>query len=430
MNGGIGYLSIAADDIDLRIASEESKKANLESAQKKCEDFMSVVKFTDDCVSSKVAQNQDEFYSVNEWARSSILYAALETWCDRAMQWLNNTYKDGIEYFSHYWSILTESDLSKMSDEDLRGYYNNLKKRIEDNGLSEDDSIRLKALFKYLSRGSFRDKKLYFEVFAMANSDDATCINEYINSKGYSEGKAEWIKYFMSKGTSLTSAEALYEKWSNSSNVIGDMKMLEESSSGGGFKQGNFHIGEFSVSKSSDGSCDLSLSAKQTSAAKSYGAVIVYDAEGHAIDIKVLDRYHNPANAIEACQTIWKDWHGEDYSETKVNVSVPKGGYVQITDDPDEIAIVQTGKIAEEVVSDKVKDILKEEVVEWVKEKTGVGQVGKHATDAVKYRAEVITQAKEGYEIAKKSAEIMDKIEDVYWSAQQKGSGSAILYND
>lgn len=50
-------------------------------------------------------------------------------------------------------------------------------------------------------------------------------------------------------------------------------------------------------------------------------------------------------------------------------------------------------------------------------------------TFAVKYRAEVLAQAKEAYEITKKSAEVVDKIEDVYWSVQQKGSGSAILYN-
>ena len=334
------------------------------------------------------------------------------------------------EYFSHYWNIHTETNFSKMSDEDLRSYFNDLSKRINENGLSNDDAIRLKALYNHLSKGSFGDKKLYFDVYAMVNAEDSKHIDECINSKGYSGNKADWIKYFMTKGTSFESAEILCQKWTNKKNVIADMKILSETPDKNGFKQGNFHIGDISVSKNSDGSCGLLLSAKQTSAAKSYGALIVYDSEGHVEKIKVLDRYHNPTNPIEACKTIWKDWHNEDYSETKVTVSVPKGGYVQITDDPDEISIIQTGKIGEEIATDQIKDIIKEEVVDYVKERTGIGQVGKHATDTVKYRAKIIAEAKEAYEITKKSAEIMDKIEDVYWSAQQKGSGSAIIFND
>ncbi len=343
---------------------------------------------------------------------------------------VNDKVTDIKEYVIHYWNIYSETDFSKMSYDDLKSYFNDFSKRINENGLSNDDYIRLKALYNYLSKGSFGDKELYFDVFAMINSDEANHINECINSKGYSGDKAEWIKYFMTKGTSLKSAEILYQKWTNKKNIIADMKILSEAPDKTEFKQGNFHIGDISVSKNSDGSCDLSLSAKQTSAAKSYGALIVYDAEGHVKEIKVLDRYHNPTNPIEACKTIWKDWHNEDYSETNVNVTVPKGGYVQITDDPNEISIIQTGKMGEELVTDQIKDIVKKEVGDYVKKKTGIGQVGKHATDTVKYRAKVITEAKEAYEITKKSAEIMDKIEDVYWSAEQKGSGAAIIFND
>ena len=41
------------------------------------------------------------------------------------------------------------------------------------------------------------------------------------------------------------------------------------------------------TSKRTDGSCDLSFSAKQTSVAKSYGATIVYNAEGEVIGMGV-----------------------------------------------------------------------------------------------------------------------------------------------
>ena len=120
---------------------------------------------------------------------------------------VNDKVTDIKEYVIHYWNIYSETDFSKMSYDDLKSYFNDFSKRINENGLSNDDYIRLKALYNYLSKGSFGDKELYFDVFAMINSDEANHINECINSKGYSGDKAEWIKYFMTKGTSLKSAE-------------------------------------------------------------------------------------------------------------------------------------------------------------------------------------------------------------------------------
>lgn len=430
MNGGMGNLAGAVVQLDIRMDREAEKQAKLEQTQEKCENFINLVRQVDYTVSDVVSQNQNEFYHVNEWARPSLLFTVFDTLYSQVSRWFNQMYEGGRDAIRHHWSILKETDFSSLSKEELEKYYTSLKEHIEKEGLSNDDALRLKFLLNYLSKGSFEDKSLYFKVFGMVHSEEMSEIERVISENGYSGNKELWIKYFLTKGTTLSSAEALYEKWTDKKNVISDVTYIDENAGRGGFKQGNFHVEDMRVIKHSDGSCDLSLSAKQTSVSKSYGAVIVYDAEGHVTDIKVLDRYHNPTNFTEACQTIWKDWHGEDYAETVIHVNIPKGGYVQITDDPDEIAIVQTGKITEEVVEDKVKDIVKDEVTDWIKEKTGIGQVGKHATDAVKYRAEVLAQAKEAYEITKKSAEVMDKIEDVYWSVQQKGSGSAILYND
>ena len=143
-----------------------------------------------------------------------------------------------------------------------------------------------------------------------------------------------------------------------------------------------------------------------------------------------LDRYHNPTGPIDACKTIWKDLHGENYSETKVVVTIPKGGYIQITDDPNEIAVVQGGMLVQETVEDKIKDEIKDGLKDFVKDATGIGSVGKHATDAVKFRAVVYEKAKFYWNIAETATEIVDKVEDVYFSSQQIGSGSTIIYND
>lgn len=430
MNGGVGCLAPAIDKLDFHIARESEKKERLLGVQKQCDVFLTATKRIDELVASQVSINKEAFYAVNKWARPSMLYSAISLWSSKAIEWVAKAYTEKKNEFFRRINIYTETNFSKLSEEELRNYCDELKRRIEKNGLSSDDDIRVKSLLNFLSKGSFGDKALYFDIFGISNKDELARVEEAISGKNYSHSKTMWIKYFMLKGTSLLSAETLYEKWTTSNNVIGDITLISEGGKDTGFVQGNFHIGEIYVSKRTDGSCDLSFSAKQTSVSKSYGATIVYNAEGEVIDIKVLDRYHNPTGPIEACKTIWKDLHGENYSETKVVVTIPKGGYIQITDDPNEIAIVQGGMLVQETVEDKIKDEIKDGLKDFVKDTTGIGSVGKHATDAVKFRAAVYEKAKFYWNIAETATEIVDKVEDVYFSSQQIGSGSTIIYND
>lgn len=130
-----------------------------------------------------------------------------------------------------------------------------------------------------------------------------------------------------------------------------------------------------------------------------------------------------------AVKTIYNSWIGEDYSETKVDVNIPKGGYIQITDDPDEIVIIQSAKDVEEIVVDEVKDVIKDTIVDEIKKATGIGKIGKHDTDAVKWGGKVIGTAVKGYKALKKSAEISDRLGNIYWSSKEKGTGSLIIYN-
>ena len=83
----------------------------------------------------------------------------------------------------------------------------------------------------------------------------------------------------------------------------------------------------------------------------------------------------------------------------------------------------------EEIAVDKVKDEVKGEVKDALKRITGIGQVGKHATDAVKWKAESMNRAKHAYEIVKTTAKISDRISNVFWSEQERGTGSLIIYN-
>jgi len=428
MSGGIGILNNAVDNMEVRLKTEESKKTSLLMAKEKCDSFFQLVSTTEESVANIVSKNRDEFLYVNKWARPSLLYGTIESWYKKGLVWFKRQLKDGEDLFSHNLNIILETNFSELSEEEIKDYFENLKSKNINGKFNSDDRIRLQSLLNYLLKGSFSDKSLLFEVFFVLNFDEMKKIDDDVIRKGYGYEKSNWIKYFMIKGTSLSAAEKLYEKWANKNNSIGDMTFINESDDG--FKQGNFYIVETTVIKKIDGSCDFSFSARQTPVAKSYGLAIVYDSNGNIVEVKVLDRYHNPITPIDACKTIWNSWNNKDYSETNVTVNIPKGGYIQITDDPDEISIIQTGMIIKEEVEDQIKDAIKQGVKEWIKEETGIGKVGKHATDKVKYRSEIIAAAKEAYEITKATTEVVDKIEDIYFTSRQKGSGSAIIYND
>lgn len=69
MNGGVGILQDAVNQIESRITAEETKVAVLEQVQKKTNDFIEHVKQTDLKVSGLVSQNKQEFYNLNPWAK-------------------------------------------------------------------------------------------------------------------------------------------------------------------------------------------------------------------------------------------------------------------------------------------------------------------------------------------------------------------------
>lgn len=69
MNGGIGSLQNAVDQIDSRMQQEEAKADALKTAQKKSEDFLELVHTIDEKVSILVNRNKHDFYDKNPWAK-------------------------------------------------------------------------------------------------------------------------------------------------------------------------------------------------------------------------------------------------------------------------------------------------------------------------------------------------------------------------
>lgn len=54
---------------------------------------------------------------------------------------------------------------------------------------------------------------------------------------------------------------------------------------------------------------------------------------------------------------------------------------------------------------------------------------GKHATQKAISASSAINNAAIAYEIVTEVAEVVDSLEEVFWTEQQRGSGSLILYN-
>lgn len=65
LNGGVGNLSLAMDDISARINAEEQKKANAEEVLRQSEAFAAAAEQADQQVAVMVDQNRDQFYCVN-----------------------------------------------------------------------------------------------------------------------------------------------------------------------------------------------------------------------------------------------------------------------------------------------------------------------------------------------------------------------------
>ena len=87
LNGGVGSLQGALDEIDQRVASEAAVQNQARHVQSKAADFIRLAERIDKQVAVDVTQNKDELYRVNPWLRPNA--SAEDTpWYEDAWNWL------------------------------------------------------------------------------------------------------------------------------------------------------------------------------------------------------------------------------------------------------------------------------------------------------------------------------------------------------
>lgn len=98
MNGGVGNLQSAVDQIDARTSNEESKTNGLEGIQRKANSFIELTRKVDEKACGLVNRNKHEFYEVNPWSKPPQTEEE-KKWYEKAGEWLCNaaqTISDGI----------------------------------------------------------------------------------------------------------------------------------------------------------------------------------------------------------------------------------------------------------------------------------------------------------------------------------------------
>ena len=141
---------------------------------------------------------------------------------------------------------------------------------------------------------------------------------------------------------------------------------------------------------------------------------LYYDKNGNVIEYVKLNRYNNPTDFMS-----FIDWQinvikGKDYSETEVNVTIPLGGFVEITDDPEIIEsipfIMQSHQSTKEMIDDSVN--IAENLSGTKPNVSDPSDVSQLAADIVTFASETVNDA-----------------EAKFWSEQQRNSGSLVFYN-
>ncbi len=326
MSGGIGILQNAVGNVESRLQAEAIKKNAISSAKGKCDSFLQLVSKIDSQVAETVSVNKENFYSLNKWARPSAIELTVESWYASAKEWIKHSVKTVADYFSHSFEVYNETDFSKLTTDELRAYYEELKKKYDSEDACSDDKIRMNALYQYISQNATSANQLEYirlhnEIYALLYPESISEVESILkgNAKEIDVKEELFLRYYMTYGTNYDTARKLYAMRVESNNTTyGDMSMIDTfDGNSASAKQGNFHIENMQVSRNADGSCDFSCYARQTSVASSYGAAVVYNCDGSIKEVVILDRYHNVTDLPSAVKTIYNSWIGEDIPKQK-----------------------------------------------------------------------------------------------------------------
>lgn len=129
LNGGVGALQSAVDDIERRIQIEENKRDSAIEVKNKSEDFLRLAQRIDEKVSQIVNTNKKELYSVNPWLKPVTSVEEEEPWYEKAWDWLCGKGEEIVEGVKQAWSWI--GDTAKKAWDGLVDFYEEYKKIID-----------------------------------------------------------------------------------------------------------------------------------------------------------------------------------------------------------------------------------------------------------------------------------------------------------
>jgi aspartate carbamoyltransferase regulatory subunit len=224
INGGVGVLYPAVDLLETRIRQEEENINNLQTTQKKADEFIQLARSVDSQVASLVDQNKQEFYNDNPWSRPPDPPKE-KSRCEQVFEWICGRYeeiKEGIhDIYEGLKGIV--SGVGKIIDAHIHiiadvGNYikdtaikalDNINKwcvehkdivKIENRELSQDEVDKLVLLAPNATINIIRDYEitrkaqleLKDEISGVINCSNPNCIsnsNEPIETRFYVQSK-------------------------------------------------------------------------------------------------------------------------------------------------------------------------------------------------------------------------------------------------
>lgn len=128
LNGGVGTLQSAVDNISSRICFEEEKKNAALDVRNRAEDFMELALRVDNQVSNDVVKNKNEFYRVNPWLKPAPPEEE-KPWYERAWNWVCGVGEGIVDGATAVWNW-TSDTLSHAWDT-LCDFYEKYQKIID-----------------------------------------------------------------------------------------------------------------------------------------------------------------------------------------------------------------------------------------------------------------------------------------------------------
>ena len=311
------------------------------------------------------------------------------------------------------YSIYSNNYLENMGEEQLKSYCKVLS-NIDEANLSQEDKGRIEDFLKCLiskKSGKYANEivELYEKIYGEIKIND---IPKH-SWDDYSTERYKYVKYLVCLGWSDILISKYYSTQICSFTTQEAVDVFPQFGEDDCIRQGQFELCDLKMEMSDNGEAKFSTIAKQKTPACN-GAVIVFDKNGNVIKYVKLNRYDCPTDFMS-----YIDWQinaikGKDYSETRVDVTIPPGGFVEITDDPEIIEdiplLLQSHKSAEEMIANS------EDLAEGL---SGTKPNLSDPSDTATLAADIV----------KAVAETVNDLEAKYWSEQQRDSGSLIFYN-